>query len=85
MNLEPEPLAIEPQSQPIQNCRRAIAFRHRGLFGAVLFVPVGLTVLFSTAVVPEDSLPGAALNAAGTSDPDPWPGTGFRTGLEREP
>ena len=65
MNLAPEPLALEPQSQPTQDCRRAIAFRHRGLFGAVLFVPVGLTVLFSAAVVPENTLQAVALNAAG--------------------
>ena len=65
MNLAPEPLAMEPQGRRLQTCRRAAAFRHRGLLGAVLFVPVGLAVLFSVATVAEGSLQGVALNAAG--------------------
>jgi protein-S-isoprenylcysteine O-methyltransferase Ste14 len=65
MNLAPEPLAIEPQRPRLKNGRSAFTFRHRGLLGAVVFLPIGLAVLFSAAVVRENSLQGAVLNAAG--------------------
>lgn len=61
----PEPLLARQESRRPLTVRSVFTFRHRGLMGVLLFVPVGAAALFSPPTVAEDSLPGVLLNTAG--------------------
>lgn len=57
--------ASEPRGPPRQDVRTAFSFRHRGLLGGLILVPLALVLVFNKPALAEATVLTWALNAAG--------------------